>query len=245
MTTQTLTTSTATDSTPTAKDLDQQRATIRRDLAATLRWFGAHGYQFGLAGHATVRDPGPQERYWVNPAGLPFAAVTEDDLVLVDADGAVVEGRHSAAGYQSQVEVHRARPDLAAGFHVHAPYIFAWSSAGGLLDPITTDAAWLAPVQALRESFDQPITEAIGPTARVLIQRAHGAATFGATIAEAAYWFVAVERAAHAQLVAEAAGRVRLVDDAVLATWQLTPASAHAQFQALLDHFVAGEDARR
>lgn len=244
MTTQTLTTTTS-DPTLTADELEQRRATIRRDLAATLRWFGANGYQYGLAGHATVVDPGPEERYWVNPVGLPFAAVTEDDLVLVDGDGAVVEGRHTAAGYQSQVEVHRARPDLRAGFHVHAPYVFAWSSAGGLLDPITTDAAWLQPVQALRESLDQPITEAIGSSARVLIQRAHGAATFGATIAEAAYWFVAVERAAHAQLVAEAAGRVRLVDDAVLATWQLAPESAHAQFQAILDHFVAGEAVSR
>ncbi|MFE7504551.1 class II aldolase/adducin family protein [Promicromonospora sp. NPDC057488] len=226
----------------TQDDVETRRHAVRRDLAATLRYLGHHGYQYGLAGHATVRDPGEDERYWVNPAGVPFAAVRPADLVLVDAAGEIVAGDHGVSGFQSQLEVHRARPDLLAGLHVHSEHTFAWSSAGGLLDPLTTDSAWLQPVQTLRESFDQPITEAIGRTARVVIQRSHGAVTFGATVAEAAFYLVSVERAARTQLLLEAAGRAQRIDPALLEKWRLTPEAAHRQFQGVLDHWVAGTE---
>ncbi|GAA4784827.1 class II aldolase/adducin family protein [Microbacterium gilvum] len=211
------------------------RDELKADLAATLRHFGRNGYQYGLAGHATVRDAGEVERYWVNPAGIPFSEVEEDDLVLVAPDGSVVEGRHEAHGFQSQIEVHRARPELRAGFHVHATHIFAWSSAGGELAPLTTDSSWLQGIQAVRTSFDQPAAEALGADARILIQRAHGAVAFGATIAEAAFWFASVERAAYTQLLLEAAGRAQPVDAALSQAWRLPPEAADRQFRPLIE----------
>lgn len=216
-------------------DLDHARARIRSDIAATLRILGARGFQYGLAGHATVRDPGTEERYWVNPAGIPFELTDASDIVLVDAEGTVVEGRHQAHGYQSQVEVHRARPDLLAGLHVHSLHTFAWSSRGGLLDPLTTDSAWLHGIQAFRTGFDQPIAEAIGADARIVIQRSHGAVTFGATIAEAGFYFVSVERAAQTQLLLEAAGRADRVAEDTLSAWRISPEGAERQFRALID----------
>ncbi|MDQ1122623.1 class II aldolase/adducin family protein [Microbacterium trichothecenolyticum] len=151
--------------------IDEQRTVIREDLAATLRLLAARGFQYGLAGHATVRDAGPEERYWVNPAGIGFARVTLDDLVLVDADGAVVDGRHRAHGYESQLEVHRRRPELRAGLHVHSLHTFAWSSAGGLLAPLTTDSSWLQGIQVFRESFDQSAPGSSPPRSRMRSSR--------------------------------------------------------------------------
>lgn len=215
---------------------DETRAKIRADLAATLRLFGRWGYQYGLAGHATVRDPGEVERYWVNPLGVPFAETTPEDIVLVNGEGEVLEGKHGAGGYQSQVAVHRFRPELRAGFHVHSFHTFAWSSKGGLLAPLNTDSAWLHGLQAERSSLGQPIEEAIGDTARILIQRSHGAVTFGETLAEAAFYFVSVERAAQTQLLLEAAGRVGEIDSATLERWGgIKPEGASRQFQVLID----------
>lgn len=225
-------------------DLDLARANIRSDIAATLRILGARGFQYGLAGHATVRDPGTEERYWVNPAGVPFELTDASDIVLVDGEGTVVEGRHEAHGYQSQVEVHRARPDLLAGLHVHSLHAFAWSSRGGLLDPLTTDSAWLDGLQAVRTGFDQPITDALGGEARILLQRSHGAVTFGASIAEAGFYFLSVERAAQTQLLLEAAGRADRVSPDTLAAWRITPEAAARQFQPLIEADARAWEAR-
>lgn len=230
---------------PTDASLLLERDRVRADLAATLRIFGRRGLQYGLAGHATVRDPGSEELYWVNPTGIPFESVAEDDLVLVRPDGEIVEGRHRAHGYHGQIEVHQRRPELRAGFHVHSTHVFAWSSAGGELAPLTTDSAWLHGLQAVRESFEVSAPDALGERARILIQRAHGAVTFGATIAEAAFYFLSVERAAYTQLLLEAAGKAREVSRELLDGWKLTPEIAGLQFQALIDAELAAGQAPR
>ncbi|MFT4306449.1 MAG: class II aldolase/adducin family protein [Microbacterium sp.] len=214
---------------------EHERDTVRAELAATARILGRLGFQYGLAGHLTVRDPGDEELYWVNPAGLPFTAVSADDTVLVAPDGRVVEGRHEAHGYDSQIEVHRARPELRAGVHVHSTHTFAWSSAGRELSALTTDSAWLDGIQAVRESLQDPIVPALGPTARILIQRSHGAVAFGETLAEAAFYFLSVERAAYTQLLLEAAGRAQEITAELNDAWRLPPRVAHAQFHALID----------
>lgn len=211
------------------------RDALREEFAATLRVLGGRGLQYGLAGHVTLRDPGDEELHWVNPAGLPFTRVAEDDLVLVAPDGRIVDGRHDAHGYQSQLAVHRARPELRAGVHVHSTHLFAWSSAGGELAALNTDSAWLAGIQAVRTSLEVPIVEALGTTARLLIQRGHGAVAFGETLAEAAFYLVSAERAAYTQLLLEAAGRAREIDAELRDRWRLSPKGAHAQFQALID----------
>lgn len=224
-----------------ATDVEAQRAAVKHDVAATLRYLGTHGYQYALAGHVTVRDPGEPERYWVNPTGLPFSVITPDDLVLVDPDGTVVAGRHGANGYHGQLEVHRARPDLRAGLHLHSEHTFAWSSAGGVLAPLTTDASWIRPWIAVRDSFAVPGSQALGDTARILVQRAHGAVTFGASILEAAFWWVSFERAAKTELLLRAAGLARDIDADLQEKWQLTPQAAHEQFAPVLAAFVASE----
>ncbi len=207
----------------------------REELAAALRLLGRRGLQHGLAGHVTVRAHGDQELYLVNPAGIPFTDVAAEDVVLVAPDGTIVDGIHEAHGYLGQVQVHQARPELRAAVHVHSTHVFAWSSAGGELAALTTDSSWLQGIQAVRESFDVPAAEALGPTARVLIQRSHGAVTYGASLAEAAFWFLSLERAAYTQLLLEAAGRAREIDPDLRSTWVLPPEAAHRQFQPLLD----------
>lgn len=207
----------------------------REELAATLRILGRQGLQYGLAGHVTLRVPGEDERYLVNPAGIPFTDVAAEDVVLVAPDGTVLDGVHQAHGYQGQVQVHQARPELRAAVHVHSTHVFAWSSGGGELAALTTDSSWLHGIQSVRESFDVPAAEALGPTARILIQRSHGAVTYGGTLAEAAFWFLSVERAAYTQLLLEAAGRAREIDAELRETWSLPPEAAHRQFQPLLD----------
>jgi hypothetical protein len=48
--------------------LDEQLFRKQR-LAAALRIFGRFGFDEGVAGHITVRDPLDPETFWVNPMG--------------------------------------------------------------------------------------------------------------------------------------------------------------------------------
>ena len=61
-------------------------------LAAAFRLFSKFGFDEGVAGHITARDPERADRFWVNPFGMHFGQVRASDLILVNHEGEVVEG---------------------------------------------------------------------------------------------------------------------------------------------------------
>ena len=61
---------------------ETRRHQIER-LAAAFRLFAHYGFDEGLAGHITLRDPEFKDHFWVNPLGLNFAHITVSDLLLV------------------------------------------------------------------------------------------------------------------------------------------------------------------
>ena len=50
---------------------DEERPHLKQRLAAAFRLFGRFGFDEGVAGHITARDPEHPDRFWVNPFGLP------------------------------------------------------------------------------------------------------------------------------------------------------------------------------
>ena len=73
----------------------EERAYRQQHLVAACRAFAMHGFDFGFAGHLTVRDPERPELYWTNPMCVHFSQVKVSNLILADHKGNVVEGRHA------------------------------------------------------------------------------------------------------------------------------------------------------
>jgi len=98
---------------PSFSSLAEERLHRKRRLAASYRLFARFGFDEGVAGHITVRDPEHADRFWVNPFGKYFGAVRASDLLLVDHSGEVVEGRGpvNRAAFAIHSRVHAARSD--------------------------------------------------------------------------------------------------------------------------------------
>jgi len=189
----------------------------KQKLAAALRIFGRFGFDEGVAGHITARDPFDEHHFWVNPFGRSFKLMRVSDLIKVDAEGTILEGegRLNRAAFAIHSRVHRARPDVVAAAHAHSVYGKSWSSLGRLLDPITQDACAFYEDHALFDDFTgvvldleegDRIADTLGPSKAVIL-RNHGLLTVGGSVDEAAWWFITMERSCQAQLMAEAAGR--------------------------------------
>ncbi|MCZ4120591.1 class II aldolase/adducin family protein [Streptomyces sp. H39-S7] len=120
---------------------EDERQHRKERLVAALRLFGRFGFEEGVAGHITARDPEFTDHFWVNPFGMSFKLITVSDLILVNHAGQVVEGRFhvNQAAFAIHSQVHQARPDVIAAAHSHSTYGRALSSLGELLDPITQD----------------------------------------------------------------------------------------------------------
>ena len=70
----------------------------KQRLATALRIFGKFGFDEGVAGHITVRDPIDPDTFWVNPMGRSFKLVSVSDLIRVSHSGDIVEGKDRPIG---------------------------------------------------------------------------------------------------------------------------------------------------
>lgn len=77
---------------PHFEDRFEERKFLKHRLALAFRVFAHFGFAEGVAGHITMRDPVDPTSFWVNPFGLHFSLITDDDLIRVDHDGKVVDG---------------------------------------------------------------------------------------------------------------------------------------------------------
>jgi ribulose-5-phosphate 4-epimerase/fuculose-1-phosphate aldolase len=184
---------------------DEARTHMKQRMAAAFRLFDRFGFNEGVAGHLTGRDPEHPELFWVNPFGMSFGLIRASDLILVDHDGKVVA----------------ARPDVNSAAHTHSPYGRAFSTLGKTLDPLTQDSCAFYEDHALFDDFTgvvldveegKRIAHALAGN-KAAILRNHGLLTVGTTVDEAAWWYITMERTCHVQLMAEAAGDPILIDE--------------------------------
>src|ERR1700681_2091816 len=94
----------------------EERLHRKRMLAAAFRLFSRLGFDEGVAGHITARDPERLDHFWVNPFGMHFSQIRASNLILVNHRGEVVEGNYpvNAAAFAIHSQVHAARPDVIA-----------------------------------------------------------------------------------------------------------------------------------
>lgn len=202
---------------PQQSTVEAERLLRRQRLAASFRLFARYGFDMGGAGHITVRDPEFADHFWVNPVGVYFGHIRVSDLLLVNPHGEIIDGEGSLnlAAFAIHAALHEARPDVVAAAHAHSLYGKAWSSLGRLLDPLTQDSCAFYEKHGLFDNFSGVVLEAsegariaqtLGEDKIALILQNHGLLTVGQTVEAAVWRFIALDNAAHTQLLAEAAG---------------------------------------
>jgi len=238
----------------TLEDLEAERLKRKQRLAASLRIFGRFGFDEGVAGHITVRDPEHTDQFWVNPMGRSFKQMRVSDLLRVDHAGNVVEGEGllNGAAFAIHSRIHMHNPRVTAAAHSHSVYGKAWASLGRKLDPLTQDACAFYDDHAVLEDYTgvvletsegDRIAEILGDNKAIILQN-HGLLTVGESVDEACWWFVTMERSCQAQLLAEAAGTPKPIphDMAVHTRGQVgSTLAGWFSFQPLYDVIVADQ----
>lgn len=239
---------------PQQPTVELERLYRKQRLAAAYRLFAHYQFDMGGAGHITVRDPQHPEHFWVNPVGVHFSQIRVSDLLLVNEAGEVLEGEGllNQAAFTIHAALHKARPDVVASAHAHSLYGKAWSSLGRLLDPLTQDACAFYQNHAvfnhysgvvLDASEGERIAQVLGQHKALILQN-HGLLTVGQTVEAAVWRYIAMDNAAHTQLLAEAAGTPQPIpaDIAAHTASQVgTEFGGWFSFQPLWDRLLANE----
>lgn len=208
---------------------DRAESAVRVDLAAALRWASHLELGEGICNHFSVALPGQSDRFLINPQGLHWSEVTPGDLVVVDAHGRKVSGRHSVEPTAFFIHgcIHRGKPAAKCVLHTHMPYATALTVVqGGRLDWASQTSLKFHDRVAYDEHYNGlALDEAEGDRmcaqlgeAEVLFLANHGVIVTGQSIATTFDDLYYLERACMLQVIAMGTGRpLRTVTESVAA----------------------------
>jgi ribulose-5-phosphate 4-epimerase/fuculose-1-phosphate aldolase len=203
---------------PTFATVEEERAHRKARLVGAYRLFNKLGYEHWVAGHISVRDPGHEDRFWVNPLGTSWRLIRPDDLVCVDFDGNVVTDLGgpdvpvNGAAFAIHSQIHLARPGIHAVAHAHTPCGRAWAATGRPLEAVSQDHCAFHGDHGVLDAYTGAVYDAVDadPFARALgggkalILKHHGLLTVGETVDEAAFWLHLLERCCQTMLLVAA-----------------------------------------
>ena len=183
----------------------------RIDLAAVLRWSARLQLNEGVCNHYSLEVAG--DRYLINPQGLHWSEVTAADILLIDGQGRIIEGRHSLepTAFFIHSWIHRLNPQARCVLHTHMPYAtaltlfeggeLAWCNQNALRfwDRIGYDRVYNG--LALDEAEGRRIASALSGK-DVLFSASHGVTVVGPTVAWAFDDLYYLERACMHQALA-------------------------------------------
>ena len=199
----------------------------RIDLAAVHRIAGRLGFDDGIWNHFTLMLPGAGERFLVKAHGLLMSQITASNLIVVDAEGNVVEGDGGVerSAFSIHCPIHKLHPRAQCILHAHPTYS-TWLAdlEGGRLQMVNQDSLRFYGRVAYDDNYQGGEIELFGGAGMaralgdksVLISANHGVTVVGATVAEAFYDLYYLEKACERQHVVAASGRTpRVVSDDV------------------------------
>ena len=181
----------------------------RLELAACYRIFDLLGWSESIYNHISLKVPGEDVAFLINPFGLMYDEVTASNLVKIDIDGNVLSGNYpvNQAGFTQHAYFHRHLEWAHAICHHHTTAGMAVSSHKGGLLPISFYACNFQGQigyhdfegVTVRPEEGERLIQNLGGK-RILMLKNHGPVVMGRTIPEMFVQTWALQRACEIQI---------------------------------------------
>lgn len=203
----------------------------RQQLAACYRIFAMFGWDELIFNHITVKVPGEDGAFLINPYGMHFGEITASSLVKIDADGNKADPDNpwhvNKAGFVQHSLFHRELPDAHAIIHTHTTATVAVSSLEGGLQPINFYACNLVGQVAyhdfegitVREEEGERLVKNLGDK-RIMLLKNHGPVVMAKTLPAAFLKYWVLQRACEHQMETLKMGTPIVVPPEVIAVHQ-------------------------
>lgn len=213
-----------------ADDMPIEEWKARQQLAACYRIFDHMGWSELIYNHITLRVPGDDSAFLINPFGLLYSEVTASNLVKIDIDGHILDGSPypvNRAGFTQHSVFHRHLPDAHCVIHTHTTTAMAVSATKEGLRPTNFYAAAFAGRIAyhdfegitLRPEEGERLIANLGDR-RLMMLRNHGTLVMADTLPKAFLMHWMLQRACEIQVATGSAGTPIDIPDEVIAVHQ-------------------------
>jgi ribulose-5-phosphate 4-epimerase/fuculose-1-phosphate aldolase len=195
--------------------MDDTEREARISLAACYRLVARLGLDDMIYNHISLRVPGTEDQFLINPYGFLFEEITASDLVKIDTQGRKIDNSPhevNVAAFVIHAAIHKGRHDAACVLHTHSDASTAVSGQAEGLMPLSQFAMRFYQRQAFHDyegvaiDLDEQVRllRDLGEH-KVMLMRNHGILTTGRTPGEAFMLLYYFERAARIQLDMQAA----------------------------------------
>ncbi|MFM1909211.1 MAG: Decarboxylase NovR [Pseudomonadota bacterium] len=221
----------------------------RVQLAACYRIFAHLRWEELIYNHISVRVPGEDGHFLINPFGLHYSEVTASNLVKVDVDGNIVghsDWPINPAGFTFHSAIHATLAHAHCVMHVHTTPTMAVCCLQDGLSYTNFYAAQLYGQVAyhtfegitVRADEGQRILASSGGKP-VLLLRNHGPVVMGRTLAQAFNLMWLVQRACEVQVASQALGPLQPITEQALQACVRDSLNFNPKFGAGEDSFAA------
>jgi len=209
-----------------AAPMTEAERSARVELAAAYRIFDMLGWTELIFNHLTLRVPGPEKMFLINPFGLHYSEITASSLVLIDIEGNPVRDTQwpvNRAGFVIHSAIHGAVADVQCVMHTHTTTGIAVASLKEGLSPHNFYGAMLHgrvayhDLEGVTVDMDerQRLVRDLGAK-RAMILRNHGLLACGPSVPEAFLMLWTLQRACDVQIAASRAGEINAVPPEVI-----------------------------
>jgi ribulose-5-phosphate 4-epimerase/fuculose-1-phosphate aldolase len=189
----------------------------RVDLAAAYRLAFRNGWDDVIYTHISMRVPGTEDHFLINPFGMAFEEICASNLVKIDHEGRIIgDSPHSVnrAGFVIHSAVHRGRPEVNCVMHLHTEAGMGLSMLKCGLLPLSQHAMMFYnrigyhgyEGVALDIDEQQRLIADLG-THNAMILYNHGFLTAGLSVGDAYLRMAYLEKSARSQMMAMATGQ--------------------------------------
>jgi len=218
---------------------------LRVQLAVTYRIFDMMGWTELIYNHISLRVPGPEVHFLINPFGLHYSEVTASNLLKIDLEGNIIgesKWPFNPAGFTPHATIHAGIPDAHCVMHVHTTAGMGVACLEEGLSPSNFYAAQLHGKLAYHDFEGITVHADEGPRLResigdkpAVILRNHGLLSWGDSIPRSFAVLWLLQRACEIQLATQSMGRPRAISEEI----QRKCTADSLQFSA---RFGAGQD---
>lgn len=221
----------------------------RQQLAACYRIFDYMGWNELIFNHVTVKVPGEEDAFLINPFGLLYSEVCASNLVKINCEGEKLDDSPhgvNVAGFTQHSVFHKKIPDAHAIIHTHTTATMAVCSLEGGLQPISFYASNLIghigyhdfEGITVRAEEGERLIKNLG-NKRILLLRNHGPVVLGSSLPEAFFHYWILQRACEIQLTTLSMGKPITIPQSVIDVHQRDSVQIQSPGGAGVNEFAA------
>ncbi|MDH2443563.1 L-ribulose-5-phosphate 4-epimerase [Amnibacterium sp. CER49] len=200
-------------------EVEESIARVREEVAALHGELVRYGLVVWTGGNVSGRVPGA-DLFVIKPSGVPYDALTADDMILCDLDGEVIAetaGAHRSPSSDTAAHayVYRHMAHVGGVVHTHSTYAVAWAARGEPIPCVITAMADefggeipIGPFAIIGDdSIGRGVVETLtGHRSRAVLMQNHGPFTIGSDARDAVKAAVMVEDVARTVHIARQLG---------------------------------------